>query len=111
MKLLLDENLSRRLIPLLEAHYPGSSQVTLLGLERASDRDLWQFAKDQGFVIVSKDSDFHEMCIIDGPPPQVIWIKIGNSGRATIADILIARRTEIESALSRPNVAFVELAD
>jgi hypothetical protein len=37
MKLLLDENLSRRLVPFLQEAYPGSSQVVLLGLEQASD--------------------------------------------------------------------------
>ena len=36
MKLLLDENLSRRLVPFLQEAYPGSSQVVLLGLEQAS---------------------------------------------------------------------------
>jgi predicted nuclease of predicted toxin-antitoxin system len=38
VKLLLDENLSRRIVPFLQADFPGSSHVSLLGLERASDR-------------------------------------------------------------------------
>ncbi|WP_408597071.1 DUF5615 family PIN-like protein [Limnohabitans sp.] len=38
MKLLLDENLSRRLVPFLQHDFPGTSQVTLLGLESASNR-------------------------------------------------------------------------
>ena len=53
MKLLLDENLSRRLIPFLQHDYPGSSQVVLLGLEAASDSVVWRTAKDHGFVIVT----------------------------------------------------------
>ncbi len=52
MKLLLDENLSRRLVPFLQHDYPGSSQVVLLGLESASDQVVWQKARDEGFVIV-----------------------------------------------------------
>ena len=40
MKLLLDENLSRRLIPFLQHDYPGSSQVVLMGLESASELAL-----------------------------------------------------------------------
>jgi len=47
MKLLLDENLSRRLVPFLQHDYPGSSQVVLLGLESASDAEVWQAAKDR----------------------------------------------------------------
>ena len=56
MKLLLDENLSRRLVPFLQHDYPGSSPVVLLGLESASDIEAWQFAKDEGFVIVTRDA-------------------------------------------------------
>ena len=61
MKLLLDENLSRRLVPFLLHDYPGSSHVSLLGLESASDVDVWNIwntAKAQDFVIVTRDADF-----------------------------------------------------
>lgn len=58
MKLLLDENLSRRLVPALQAGLPGSSQVALLGLERATDAELCSYANRHGFVICSKDDDF-----------------------------------------------------
>ena len=43
MKLLLDENLSRRLIPFLQQDFPGSTQVALIGLERADDGEIWEF--------------------------------------------------------------------
>ena len=48
MKLLLDENLSRRIAPFLQATFPGTSQVVLLGLESASNTEIWQYAKDNG---------------------------------------------------------------
>ena len=54
MKLLLDENLSRRIVPFLQSAFPGSSQVALIGLVSKSDSDIWQYAKDNGFVIVSR---------------------------------------------------------
>jgi predicted nuclease of predicted toxin-antitoxin system len=63
MKLLLDENLSRRLVPFLQHDYPGTSQVVLLGLESASDRVVWQRAKDHGYVIVTRDADFQELIV------------------------------------------------
>ena len=46
MKLLLDENLSRRIVPFLQAAFPGSTQIALLGLESASDSEIWRYAKD-----------------------------------------------------------------
>lgn len=70
MKLLLDENLSRRLVPFLQHDYPESSQVVLLGLESASDQRVWQTARENGFVIVTRDADFQELSLILGQPPQ-----------------------------------------
>ncbi|MBU0501181.1 MAG: DUF5615 family PIN-like protein [Gammaproteobacteria bacterium] len=55
MKLLFDENLSRRLVPFLQTAYPGSTQVALIGLECADDRSIWQYAREQGFVTVTKE--------------------------------------------------------
>lgn len=67
MKLLLDQNLSRRTIPVLQDAYPNSTQVAMLGMECASDNEIWQFAKNNDFIIVTQDSDFHEMSLLYGP--------------------------------------------
>lgn len=75
MKLLLGENLSRRLVPFLQHDYPGSSQVVLLGMASASDQEVWQKAKDDGYVIVTRDADFQELSLVWGQPPKVIRLK------------------------------------
>ena len=82
MKLLLDENLSRRLVPFLQHAYPGTSQVVLLGLESASDREVWQKAKDDGYVIVTRDADFQELSLVWGQPPKVVRLRTPNQTRA-----------------------------
>jgi predicted nuclease of predicted toxin-antitoxin system len=64
MKLLLDENLSRRLVPFLLTAYPESTQVVLVGLEAASDVQIWEYAKAHDFVIVTQDADFEELSLI-----------------------------------------------
>ncbi|MBI5451108.1 MAG: DUF5615 family PIN-like protein [Gammaproteobacteria bacterium] len=110
MKLLLDENLSRRIVPLLQTTFPDSSHVALLGLERASDLEIWQYAKDNGFVIVSCDSDFHERSLIEGHPPHVVWLKIPNQSKTVVLNILLEHSTEIEQALNRENRACVEIS-
>jgi len=66
MKLLLDENLSRRLVPFLQHDYPGSNQVVLLGMESASDKEVWQKAKDDDYVILTRDADFQELSLVWG---------------------------------------------
>jgi len=46
MKLLLDENMSRRIVPFLQTDFPGSTQITLLGMESANDLKIWQYAAE-----------------------------------------------------------------
>lgn len=109
MKLLLDENLSRHLAPFLQHDYPGSSQVVLLGLASASDAEVWQAAKDQGFVIVTRDADFEELSLVWGQPPKVIWLKTRNPSRATTLKILLDHHSMIEEALLNHDQACVEV--
>jgi len=110
MKLLLDENLSRRLVPFLQREYPGSSQVALLGLESASDAEIWRVAKEQDFVIVTRDSDFEELSLVWGQPPKVIWLKIRNQSRATTLKILLDHQLLIAEALLNRKQACVEIS-
>lgn len=84
MKLLLDQNLSRRLLPALEPLFPSSSQVQLLDLATATDNALWSFAKTNGFAIVTKDSDFVEISALHGHPPKIIWLNLGNVSNAIV---------------------------
>jgi len=110
MKLLLDENLSRRIVPFLQIAFPGSSQVALLGLETVADAEIWRYAKENGFVIVSRDSDFHERSLIEGHPPKVVWLKIPNRSRAAVLNILLEHRMEIELALLQEDRACIEIS-
>jgi predicted nuclease of predicted toxin-antitoxin system len=84
VKLLLDQNISPRLVRTLEAAYPGSAHVRLVGLRDADDAVVWEFARDHDFIIVSKDSDFHQRSFVFGFPPKVIWIRRGNCPTADI---------------------------
>ena len=78
MKLLLDENLSPRLVDALKDVYPESQHVSGVELGGAEDSAVWQYAKRYGFAIVSKDSDFAERSVLESGPPKVIWIRLGN---------------------------------
>ncbi len=109
MKLLLDENLSRRLVPFLQHDYPGSNQVVLLGMESASDTVVWQRAKDDGFVIVTRDADFQELSMVWGQPPKVIRLKIPNQSRAATLKILIENKNAIVESLESMGLASVEI--
>ena len=109
MKLLLDENLSRRLVPFLQHDYPGTSQVVLLGLESASDRVVWQKAKDDGYVIVTRDADFQELSLVWGQPPKVVRLRTLNQTRAATLKVLIDHRELIVESLLTNGLASVEI--
>jgi predicted nuclease of predicted toxin-antitoxin system len=89
VKLLFDQNLSRHLVGELRDHYPESAHVTALGLDTATDREIWDYAGEHGYVIVSKDSDFRQLAFLLGPPPKAIWLAIGNVTTATVRQVLI----------------------
>lgn len=109
MKLLLDENLSRRIIPLIESYFPESTQVVYAGLASEDDRQLWEYARCNDFTIVTKDSDFHEMSIIYGHPPKIIWLKCGNQTKQHIADILTQNIDAIERFNNDKSLSCLEI--
>lgn len=67
MKLLFDQNLSPRLAQRLRDLYPGSLHVRDAGLESADDVAVWEYAREHGFTLVSKDSDFRQMSFVYDP--------------------------------------------
>ena len=97
MKLLLDQNLSFRILEKLEAAYVGSTQAYLVGLDQADDLAIWHYAKAQDLVIVTKDSDFHEFSLVYGNPPRVIWLKCGNQPKSYVLDLLLNNKKKIEA--------------
>ena len=88
MKLLFDENLSARLPGVLADAYPGSVHVHDCGFGNADDSVIWQYAKDNGFTIVSKDSDFQERSILLGQPPKLVWLRAANCSTKEIENLL-----------------------
>ena len=90
MKLLFDENLSPRLVEALADLYPGSVHVHQSGLSSTDDAAIWKYAKDNGFAIVSKDSDFQERSVLHGHPPKIIWLRATNCSSAEIESLLRA---------------------
>lgn len=91
MKLLLDENLSDRLIYRIVDLYPGSAHVKTLALNNTDDAAIWDYAKANDFVIVSKDADFHQRSLVYGHPPKFVYLRIGNCPTSEITELLRAR--------------------
>jgi predicted nuclease of predicted toxin-antitoxin system len=88
MKLLFDQNLAASLVNRLADIFPGSSHVKTAGLERADDDTIWAHAREHGFTLVSKDSDFQQRSLFHGSPPKFIWLKCGNCPTSRIEGLL-----------------------
>jgi predicted nuclease of predicted toxin-antitoxin system len=97
MKLLFDHNLSPRLVNRLADLYPDSNHLFNLNLDTAEDFLVWQYARDNDFIIVTKDSDFSELSLLRGFPPKVIWIRIGNSTTNEIESLIRSHTEEINN--------------
>jgi predicted nuclease of predicted toxin-antitoxin system len=95
MRLLFDENLSPRLVARLADLFPGSAHVVAEGVGGTADGVVWQHAARNGFIIVSKDEDFHHLAFLRGAPPKVIGLQLGNCTTDEIEAVLRAREVEI----------------
>lgn len=88
MKLLLDENVSDLIVYRIIDLYPNSEHVKTLALTKTDDEIIWEYAKVNDFVIVSKDADFHQRSLLYGHPPKFIYLRMGNSPTSKSVQIL-----------------------
>ena len=95
MKLPFDHNLPPLLVSRLQDLFPQSQHVFTLGLDRSSDLQIREYAREEGFSIVTKDADFSDLCVLHGFPPKIIWIRRGNCSARAIEDILFRHQEEI----------------
>lgn len=109
MRLLLDQNLSPRLLDIVADLYPGSTHVRSEGLQAADDEAIWVYAAQQGLVIVSKDADFHQRSFVFGHPPKVIWIRRGNCSADEVAALLRAHYDDLIRFEQSESASFLAL--
>ncbi|KOR29531.1 hypothetical protein TI05_15070 [Achromatium sp. WMS3] len=110
MTLLFDQNLSPKLAILLKDLFPASTHVRNVGLRDASDLKIWEFAKQNGFTIISKDSDFQQKSFLLGFPPKVIWLRIGNSSVQEIMHIIQSHSLEIHTFIKTSEESYMVLS-
>lgn len=109
MKLLFDQNLAPRLVRSLSDIFPGSNHVRELGLAEATDREVWDHAREAGYTLVSKDNDFQQMSFLFGAPPKVIWLRRGNCSVAETERILRTHSIRIREFESDPETTYLIL--
>ena len=100
MKLLFDQNISFRVVKGLASLYPRAKQVRELGLENATDRKIWDYAKENGYTLVTFDADFYDFVTLYGHPPKVIWLRQGNTSSKDIIKLFDLHFDSINSFIT-----------
>ena len=100
MKLLFDQNLSHKLVARLADLFTGSAHARELGMAAADDLSVWQHARTSGFTIASKDGDFHQMSLLHGAPPKVVWLRVGNASTDDVAHLIRSRYDAVDAFIN-----------
>ena len=109
MRLLFDENLSPQLVRLVADLFPESLHVRDVSLKSADDPVVWQYAKENGLIIVSKDSDLHQRSFVLGHPPKLVWVRLGNCSTSDVAKLLRQIFAAIATFDKNPEASFLAL--
>lgn len=98
----IDAQLSPYLAPWLTSEFDVEAKpVRELGLRDAKDRDIFLAAREAGAVVLTKDSDFVPLLEQLGPPPQILWLTIGNTSNAPLKEVLSGSLTSAQEILLR----------
>ena len=97
MKILLDANISWKLVNKLTPFFNECAHVDYIGLKvPTEDMDIWNYALENDFIIITKDGDFLNLMDIYGFPPKVVLIRTGNNSSQALLELLIDAKEKIE---------------
>jgi predicted nuclease of predicted toxin-antitoxin system len=100
VRLVFDSNLFHKLVKRLGQTFPDLEHVRNTLGARASDMEIWDFARVKGYTIVSKDNDFLDLSLVLGHPPKVVFIRTGNCSTEAIANLLERNQQTIDEFMS-----------
>lgn len=109
VKLLFDQNLSFKLVSKLKKEYPNSVHIAAVGLDKASDNEVWLYAKENGLTVVTKDSDFNDICTLRNFPPHIIWLRLGNARLNEVERVLLFHKQEISDIIEKNKTGIIEI--
>ncbi|MEL6554001.1 MAG: DUF5615 family PIN-like protein [Cyanobacteria bacterium J06621_11] len=110
MKLLLDENLSHKLAQRLADLFPGSLHVRDINMKATVDQIVWDYAKNNDLIIVSKDADMHDLSLALGKPPKVIWLRLGNCSTRQAEGLIRQNFSAIEAFYKDESLSLLALS-
>lgn len=100
MKFLIDANLPPLLCDWLKSRRHDAEHLFTRNLLAATDSLIWEIARAERLVVMSKDVDFFNRALLFGAPPQVVHVAVGNCSNARLFDVLNSEWDDIEQALT-----------
>ncbi len=107
--LLIDENIFRRLLPSICILFPESAHIVYEGLEKATDKKIWDYAKDKGYCLLTKDRAFSFMSALFGCPPKVIRLNCGNQNTLALMAMLELQFSAVVEFFREENACYLEI--
>lgn len=98
MKILIDQNISFRIIQHISGTFTQAEHVKSLNLTNAPDYQIFMWARLQGFLaVLTQDEDFYNLLLEHGIPPKVIWLRLGNCSTNFIAEVVLRNASLIQA--------------
>jgi predicted nuclease of predicted toxin-antitoxin system len=99
VKFLIDNQLPFALAKALVSKGHTASHVLDVGLESATDEEIWNYAEENSLVLITKDEDFSRRASLPSASVQVVWVRRGNCRKAVLLSAFDAVFLELEAAL------------
>ena len=109
MKLLFDENISYRIVNKIIEIYPSSTHVSNVRPVIREDIAIFDYARKEEFIIVTFDEDFREIQSLDGFPPKIIWMRMGNTSTLNALSKLVSNQKEIIELSENSEIGILEI--
>jgi predicted nuclease of predicted toxin-antitoxin system len=112
MKLLFDQNISFRIIKMISEQFPDAKQLRELQLENFTDLQIWEYARDNDYAIVTFDADFFDLSNLFGHPPKIIWLRTGNRKTNALAELICSKSEIIKEFITNKyyeDIACIEI--
>jgi predicted nuclease of predicted toxin-antitoxin system len=94
---LIDAQLSPNLAEWINISFNNVEAISVrsVGLSGAKDKEIFNFARDHQYIVMTKDSDFIRLIEQYGSPPQLIWITCGNTSNRKMISIFSKTLTKV----------------
>ncbi len=106
----LDAQLSPHLAVWITDHFKIETvSASCLGMLRASDSEIFSYARENNLIIITKDEDFIKLLDRFGPPPKIIWLTCGNTSNSYLKELFSSRLSQALELLKENSL--VEITD